>query len=68
MPESGTYGSVRGALSNGRPYRDGAIAIPINCSLRTAMGFAKGSTHPTYCPRQRGEGEGPRRFNLNASR
>jgi hypothetical protein len=22
MPESGTYGSVRGALSNGRPYRD----------------------------------------------
>jgi hypothetical protein len=23
MPESGTYGSVRGALSNGRPYRDG---------------------------------------------
>ena len=22
MPESGTYGSVRGAPSNGRPYRD----------------------------------------------
>jgi hypothetical protein len=22
MPESGTYGSVRGALSNGRPCRD----------------------------------------------
>ena len=22
MPESGTYGSVRGALSNERPYRD----------------------------------------------
>ena len=22
MPELGTYGSVRGALSNGRPYRD----------------------------------------------
>jgi hypothetical protein len=26
MPESGTYGSVRGALSNGRPYRDRGIA------------------------------------------
>ena len=24
MPESGTYGSVRGASSNGRPYRDQA--------------------------------------------
>ena len=22
MPKLGTYGSVRGALSNGRPYRD----------------------------------------------
>ena len=22
MPELGPYGSVRGALSNGRPYRD----------------------------------------------
>ena len=22
MPESGTYGSVRGAPSNGRPHRD----------------------------------------------
>jgi hypothetical protein len=27
MPELGTYGSVRGALSNERPYRDGAAAI-----------------------------------------
>jgi hypothetical protein len=26
MPESGTYGSVRGALSNERPYRDPAFA------------------------------------------
>jgi hypothetical protein len=25
MPESGTYGSVRGASGNGRPYRDPAI-------------------------------------------
>jgi hypothetical protein len=27
MPESGTYGSVRGAPSNGRPYRN-ALPIP----------------------------------------
>jgi len=28
MPELGPYGSVRGALSNGRPYRDsGAPAL-----------------------------------------
>jgi hypothetical protein len=26
MPESGPYGSVRGALSNERPYRDPALA------------------------------------------
>ena len=26
MPESGTYGSVRGALSNERPYRDKAAS------------------------------------------
>jgi hypothetical protein len=26
MPESGTYGSVRGVLSNGHPYRDLALA------------------------------------------
>jgi len=31
MPESGTYGSVRGALSNGRPYRDkGGPDVPID--------------------------------------
>ena len=39
MPESGTYGSVRGALSNGRPYRDrcacGAPAATVdNAPLR----------------------------------
>ena len=28
MRESRTYGSVRGALSNGRPYRDRASAVP----------------------------------------
>ena len=27
MPELGTYGSVRGALSNERPYRDPARAL-----------------------------------------
>ena len=27
MPESGTYGSVRGALSNERPYRDPTTTI-----------------------------------------
>ena len=27
MPELGTYGSVRGALSNGRPYRDKAVLV-----------------------------------------
>src|SRR5207248_2229227 len=32
MPESGSYGSVRGALSNERPYRDknGPSAAPAN--------------------------------------
>jgi hypothetical protein len=28
MPESGPYGSVRGAPSNGRPYRDGSSRGP----------------------------------------
>lgn len=28
MRESRTYGSVRGALSNERPYRDRACAVP----------------------------------------
>jgi hypothetical protein len=37
MPESGTYGSVRGALSNERPYRDsngGAVLLQIRAILR----------------------------------
>jgi hypothetical protein len=30
MPELGTYGSVRGALSNERPYRDfGLLAMTL---------------------------------------
>jgi hypothetical protein len=28
MPELGPYGSVRGALSNGRPYRDSGAPFP----------------------------------------
>ena len=48
MPELGPYGSVRGALSNGRPYRDRAQRNPSRHRLRV-MGFAKSSTHPTGC-------------------
>jgi hypothetical protein len=33
MPELGTYGSVRGALSNQRPYRDSGA--PLSIHLRT---------------------------------
>jgi hypothetical protein len=50
MPESGTYGSVRGAPSNGRPYRDrcacGAPAATVDNApakrpaLPTAAAFA----------------------------
>jgi hypothetical protein len=32
MPELGTYGSVRGALSNERPYRDSGA--PVCCNSR----------------------------------
>jgi hypothetical protein len=39
MPESGTSGSVRGASSNGRPYRDKEPGFQPNfsLSLRTTM-------------------------------
>ena len=30
MPESGTYGSVRGVPGNGHPYRD-PKALPTSC-------------------------------------
>ena len=33
MPELGTYGSVRGALSNGRLYRDGTTTVVRNSAL-----------------------------------
>jgi hypothetical protein len=38
MPESGTYGSVRGALSNERPYRDnGGPDVSIDAWSRSAL-------------------------------
>ena len=33
MPESGPFGFVRGALSNGRPYRDPASRGALDASL-----------------------------------
>src|SRR5438067_1660420 len=35
MRESRTYGSVRGALSNERPYRDGCCLLRLRAGLRT---------------------------------
>jgi hypothetical protein len=46
MRESRTYGSVRGALSNERPYRD-PKAKPIEPA---DDGFRCRSTRPTRCP------------------
>ena len=46
MPESGTYGSVRGVPSNGHPYRDrcasrtGRLAVDNAFALPTAPAFA----------------------------
>lgn len=46
MPESGTYGSVRGVPSNGHPYRDrcasrtGRLAVDNAVALPTAPTFA----------------------------
>jgi hypothetical protein len=34
MPELGTYGSVRGAPSNGRPYRDSASHPPSSSRMQ----------------------------------
>jgi hypothetical protein len=45
MRESRTYGSVRGALSNERPYRDRKRNPSPSRQLND--GFRKGSTHPT---------------------
>jgi hypothetical protein len=38
MPELGPYGSVRGALSNGRPYRDSGAPVSYNSrAIHTAF-------------------------------
>jgi hypothetical protein len=48
MPESGTYGSVRGALSNERPYRDfGLLAMTVERFLPLDAESAR------ICKRQR---------------
>ncbi len=42
MPESGTYGSVRGAPSNGRPYRDRcAYGAPATCPQPSTTELSK---------------------------
>ena len=38
MPELGPYGSVRGALSNERPYRD-LRNVGANCPFERSHGF-----------------------------
>jgi hypothetical protein len=41
MPESGTYGSVRGALSNGRPYRDPRkVGMPLSAEIPAPVSTA----------------------------
>ncbi len=53
MPESGTYGSVRGAPSNGRPYRD-QFELRSNrlaChGQRFALPTARASVHLPHSP------------------
>jgi len=44
MRESRTYGSVRGALSNGRPYR-----VPLNSLLQMLRSPPGTSRHFTAC-------------------
>ena len=51
MRESCTYGSVRGALSNGRPYRDRDSAMPARepeCCSRSRVGTALSRLCPPY--------------------
>jgi hypothetical protein len=43
MPESGTYGSVRGAPSNGRPYRN-ALPITVSQGLRKQSFISRGQS------------------------
>jgi hypothetical protein len=49
MPELGPYGSVRGALSNERPYRDplhfGIRSASVDHGLRLSLGMRSGTTN-----------------------
>ena len=57
MRESRTYGSVRGALSNGRPYRDHSIAARRNALLfRMARTFARHCSRHAWTTRDRKQG------------
>ena len=57
MRESRTYGSVRGALSNGRPYRDPLLPSRVRAArvraARTCTGKPAISGIPGACRRQR---------------
>jgi hypothetical protein len=43
MPESGTYGSVRGAAGNSRPYRERLDGDPIHARRREASEKRQGT-------------------------
>jgi hypothetical protein len=46
MRECRTYGSVRGALGNGRPYRDQVSITAANAIIRpTTVPLKRGATH-----------------------
>ena len=48
MRESCTYGSVRGALSNERPYRDRSVPTIADDARQSMVGTAKSAfAHPT---------------------
>jgi hypothetical protein len=50
MPELGTYGSVRGALSNERPYRDSGA--PVFCNSRAIhTAFTRHDSPPSLLTR-----------------
>ncbi len=56
MRESRTYGSVRGALSNGRPYRDMSRTIAVaNPHLAIAHTGKLAPLSPDPSPRERSE-------------
>ena len=48
MPKSGLSGSVRGALSNGRPYRD--TPSKPHMSRWESSGSFPGDKSPAVCP------------------